>query len=119
MILEKYQDTYTKFITKYEEIHVNPWHNITKEKLNEIYQELITTMDINDKYTFIYFMNYIIKRLSGTSDAHTKLCINLPYYFLPLYFRVIENEVITMYPSSLKNGLLESINGIPIRVVLK
>ena len=49
MILEKYQDTYTKFITKYEEIHVNPWHNITKEKLNEIYQELITTMDINDK----------------------------------------------------------------------
>lgn len=24
MILEKYQDTYTKFITKYEEIHVNP-----------------------------------------------------------------------------------------------
>lgn len=119
MILEKYQDTYTKFITKYEEIHVNPWHNITKEKLNEIYQELITTMDINDKYTFIYFMNYIIKRLSGTSDAHTKLCINLPYYFLPLYFRVIENEVITMYPSSLKNWLLESINGIPIKVVLK
>ena len=24
MILEKYQDTYTKFITKYQEIHVNP-----------------------------------------------------------------------------------------------
>lgn len=79
IILEKYQDTYTKFITKYEEIPVNHWHNIIKE----IYQKLITTTDINDKYNFIYFMNYIIKRLSGTNDAHTKLCINLPYYFLP------------------------------------
>ena len=79
IILEKYQDTYIKFITKYEEIPVNHWHNIIKE----IYQKLITTTDINDKYTFIYFMNYIIKRLSGISDAHTKHCINLPYYFLP------------------------------------
>lgn len=52
MILEKYQDTYIKFITKYEEIPVNPWHNITKE----IYQKLITTMYINDKYNFIYIL---------------------------------------------------------------
>lgn len=57
IILEKYQDTYTNFITKYEEIPVNSWHNIIKE----IYQKLITTTDINDKYNFIYFMNYIIK----------------------------------------------------------
>ena len=53
IILEKYQDTYTNFITKYEEIPVNHWHNIIKE----IYQKLITTTDINDKYNFIYFMN--------------------------------------------------------------
>ena len=32
MILEKYKDTYDKFISKYEEIHVNPWHNISKEE---------------------------------------------------------------------------------------
>ena len=39
MILEKYKDTYDKFISKYEEIHVNPWHNISKEEL-ENYNDL-------------------------------------------------------------------------------
>ena len=73
MILEKYKDTYDKFISKYEEIHVNPWHNISKDELDKIYHDLVTSMDINDKYSSIYFMNYIIKKLNGKSDAHTKL----------------------------------------------
>ena len=63
MILEKYKDTYDKFISKYEEIHVNPWHNISKEELNKIYHDLVTSMNINDKYSFIYFMNYLNKNL--------------------------------------------------------
>ena len=53
MILEKYKDTYDKFISKYEEIHVNPWHNISKEELDKIYHDLVTSMDINDKYSFV------------------------------------------------------------------
>ena len=33
MILDKYNNTFNEFITKYEEIHINPWHSIQKEKL--------------------------------------------------------------------------------------
>ena len=50
MILEKYQDTYTKFITKYEEIHVNPWHNITKEKLNQDMKNLAARLNSVEEF---------------------------------------------------------------------
>lgn len=119
MILEKYKDTYDKFISKYEEIHVNPWHNISKEELDKIYHNLVTSMDINDKYSFIYFMNYIIKKLNGKSDAHTKLRLELSYYFLPVYFRIFDNTVICMAPLKFKNAILKSINDIPIETIIK
>lgn len=119
MILEKYKDTYDKFISKYEEIHVNPWHDISKEELNKIYQSLTSTMDITDKYAFIYFINSIIKKLNGTSDAHTKLRLESSYYFLPVYFRIFDNKVIAIAPSELKNATLESINDIPIQTIIE
>ena len=73
MIKEKYSIAYNKFITEDKKVHLNPWHNISEEELNKIYNNLIQTMDINDIYDFKYFMNYIIKRLSGLNDAHTKM----------------------------------------------
>lgn len=119
MILEKYKNVYDRFINKYEEIHINPWHHISKEELNKIYQSLITSMNINDKYSFIYFMSYIIKMLNGTRDAHTKLRLESPSNFLPVYFRIFENTVICISPSDLKNAKLESINDIPIETIIK
>lgn len=119
MILEKYKDTYDKFISKYEEIHVNPWHNISKDQLNKIYQDLTTSMIVDDKYSFIYLMNYIIKRLNGTSDAHTKLRLESTFFFLPVYFRIFDNEVIALAPAEVKNARLESINDIPISIIIK
>lgn len=76
-------------------------------------------MNINDKYSFIYFMSYIIKMLNGTRDAHTKLRLESPSNFLPVYFRIFENTVICISPSDLKNAKLESINDIPIETIIK
>lgn len=64
-------------------------------------------------------MNYIIKKLNGKSDAHTKLRLELGYYFLPVYFRIFDNTVICMAPLKFKNAILKSINDIPIETLLK
>ncbi len=116
LISIKYKKMFDEFIKKYEEIHVNPWHQINKDQLNRIYNDLINSMDINDEYSFKYFMDYITKRLSGIDDAHTG------YRFwgnkLPFVFRIIEDEVLVKYPDELKGYSLVSINSIPINKII-
>ena len=70
MIDVKYKKIYDEFVDHYKNIHINPWHEISEDELEKIYHSLINSMDINNDYNFKYFMDYIIKRLSGTSDAH-------------------------------------------------
>ena len=116
MIDIKYKKIYEEFVKKYEEIHVNPWHEISKLKLDDIYAKLTNEMDINDEYSFKYFMDYIIKRLSGADDAHTA------YYsssLIPYVFKIIENEIMIDYPVHLKGYKLVSINGISIHKVIE
>lgn len=115
MISNKYKDIYDKFISNYEEIHLDPWHEINKDELNNIYNYLVNNMNIDDEYSFKYFMDYIIKRLSGTEDAHTKYSSVDP---IPFNFRLFDNEVIVNYPEELKGCSLESINGIPIAEII-
>lgn len=116
MINTKYKRVYDEFINNYENIHINPWHEISKEELNNIYNKLINELDINDDYSFNYFINYIIKRLSGLSDTHT-------FYwsrdFIPYTFKIIDDKVLVNYPDSLKGYYLESINGIDIKNIIK
>ncbi len=115
MIDIKYKKIYDEFIKKYEDIHVNPWHQINKDELNSLYDNLVNSMDINDEYSFKYFINYIIKRLSGSEDAHTKYqCDDI----IPLNFRKFENEVLVNYPENLKGYSLVSINGISINQII-
>lgn len=116
MIDIKYKKIYDKFIENYKNIHVNPWHEINESELDRIYNELVNKMDINDKYSFKYFINYIIKRLSGSSDAHTKHDV---VSLIPINFRIFESDVLINYPKELKNSKLISINEVEISTIIK
>lgn len=111
MITMKYENIYKKFMDKYQEIHVDPWHAISKPEIEVIADKLISNMDIDNDSTFKYFMNYLIKRLSGESDAHTKIQLQNVY---PINFRIFDNEVLVNYPTTFKGAKLVAINGVPI-----
>lgn len=115
MISTKYQNIYEKFVESYKRIHIDPWHEIDEETLNNLHDELVSCMDITDSYNFIYFMDYIIKRLNGKSDAHTKLDM---ISILPINFKIFADEVLVNYPEELKGASLKSINGISIKQII-
>lgn len=115
MISTKYQNIYEKFVESYKRIHIDPWHEIDEETLNNLHDELVSSMDITDSYNFIYFMDYIIKRLNGKSDAHTKLDM---VSILPINFKIFADEVLVNYPEELKGASLKSINGISIKQII-
>lgn len=115
MISTKYQNIYEKFVESYKRIHIDPWHEIDEETLNNLHDELVSCIDITDSYNFIYFMDYIIKRLNGKSDAHTKLDM---VSILPINFKIFADEVLVNYPEELKGASLKSINGISIKQII-
>ena len=116
MINTKYKKIYDEFINKYKEIHINPWHQITKKQLTSIYDGLVNSMDIDNKYNFKYFIDYIIKRLSGSEDAHTKYqCVDC----IPLNFRKFNDDILINYPNDLKGYILVSISNVSINQIIK
>lgn len=116
MIDIKYKNIYDKFVEHYKNVHVNPWHEISEYELEKMHNNLINSMDINNEYNFKYFMDYIIKRLSGSVDAHTKYdSVSL----IPINFRIFDSEVLINFPQYLKNSRLVSINGIDINTIIQ
>ena len=116
MIEPRYKKIYEAFIEHYKDVHVCPWHEISEEKLNNIYDSLINKMDVKDKYTFFYMMSYIVKRLSGLEDAHTDYEFVEP---LPINFKIIENEILINYPERLKGSTLLTINNIDMNRIVE
>ncbi len=116
MIESKYKKVYEAFIKHYKNVHVNPWHEISEDELNNIYNYLISNMDVKDKYTFFYMMNYIVKRLNGLEDAHTEYEF---WEILPINFRIIENEILINYPERLKGSSLLAINNVDIDKIVE
>lgn len=115
-MLEYYQNVLKEFISEYERLHVNPWHNIAKEELENLCKELINKYEIDDGYKFNYFMNYIIKRLNGMDDAHTKF--KMRTVILPFNYRIFGEKVVVNYPEGLRGSTLESINEVSISKIL-
>lgn len=116
MIDTRYKNTYEEFLKKYEEIHLDPWHEISKEELDEYYNFLIEKNDIIDDDSFRYLMCRIIKKISGIDDAHTKIDMG---GLLPINFRIFGKSVLVNTPSELKGYELVSINDTPINEVLE
>lgn len=116
MISTKYKEMYDVFINHYKNKHVNPWHEISEDDLNQLYNSIICNRDIDDEYSFNYLMNVIIKQLSGVLDAHTQY---EDVQRIPMNFRIFENDVLVNYPECLKGSQLLSINGINISEVVK
>ncbi len=115
MIDVKYKNIYNKFIEHYKHIRVNPWHEISESQLEQLYNNLINSMAINNEYNFKYFIDYIIKRLSGKTDAHTKYD---SVFLIPMNFKIFDSEILVNYPSDLRNSKLVSINGIDIDIII-
>ena len=118
MISGKYKKMYDKFKENYMKYHINPWHEIKEKDLNNMYENLINNMDIIDDYTFDYFINYIIKRLSGSLDAHTEFGMKTKD-FLPIRFKFIENELLVLEPSELRGCKLTQVNDISVNKILE
>lgn len=116
MIDIKYKKIYEEFIEYYKNIHTNPWHEIDERQLEQLYDSLVSSMNVDDEYSFKYFMDYIIKRLSGKEDAHTKYD---SVSRIPFNFRIFENEVLINYPQDLKGSKLLSINGISLDTIIR
>ena len=118
MISDKYKKMYNKFKENYMEYHINPWHEISENDLDSIYDYLINNMDIVDDYMFDYFINYIIKRLSGVLDAHTEFGMKTKD-FLPIRFKFTENELLVLEPSELFGCKLTQVNDIYINKIIE
>ena len=116
MISPKYKELYDTFINHYKNKHINPWHEISEDELNDIYNSIVSTQEINDDYSFNYLMNFIIKKLSGILDAHTQYS---DIQRIPMNFKIFDNQVLVNYPDNLKGASLISINGIDINTIIK
>lgn len=116
MINSKYQKIYEDFLKNYEQLHVNPWHEIDEKELEKIANDLLQRYEVTGEYSFCYFMNYILKRLSGKSDAHTIYKPNAP---IPMNFKIFGEDVLVNYPSDLRGSKLVSINNVDIQQILK
>lgn len=116
MITLEYKNMYDAFINHYKEKCVNPWHEISEEELNKIYDGIVTTQNIDNDYSFNYLMNFVIKKLSGKSDAHT---VYDDIDCIPMNFKIFNDEVLVNFPEHLKGSKLLAINGIDINVILK
>ncbi len=116
MISTKYKNIYDQFIEHYKNIHVNPWHEINEYQLQQLYSRLVDSMNVDNEYSFKYFMDYIIKRLSGADDAHTRYD---SWSLIPMNFRIFNDKILVNYPDELKTSKLLSINGISINTIIK
>ena len=65
---ECYQKIYNKFITEYQNLHINLWHNISKEELESIIKKFLSNNMGDNDYSFESFTNLIIKKLICLTD---------------------------------------------------
>ena len=77
MISIKYKKIYDEFIKKYEEIHVNPWHEISKDELNDIYKKLVNKINELNPDIIIFTGDLISSNYKLTDNDKKSIIENL------------------------------------------
>lgn len=102
-----------------ESFHLNFYLNHSKEELYDYINQFLTHNNINNDYDFYYFLNCIIKYMSGFSDSHTKVRKKDNIWF-PIGFKVINNNVFIdrCFDQKMLRKRIKKINGIDINVII-
>lgn len=76
-----------------ESMHLDFYLLHSKKELNNFINTFLKNNKINDDYDFFYFMNCIIKYMSGHIDAHTRLIMSNNNNAYPLSIQSINNKL--------------------------
>lgn len=76
-----------------ESMHLDFYFLHSKKELNNFINTFLKNNKINDDYDFFYFMNCIIKYMSGNIDAHTRLIMSNNNNAYPLSIQSINNKL--------------------------
>lgn len=76
-----------------ESMHLDFYFLHSKKELNNFINTFLKNNKINDDYDFFYFMNCIIKYMSGHIDAHTRLIMSNNNNAYPLSIQYINNKL--------------------------
>ncbi len=76
-----------------ESMHLDFYFLHSKKELNNFINTFLKNNKINDDYDFFYFMNCIIKYMSGHIDAHTRLIMSNNNNSYPLSIQSINNKL--------------------------
>ena len=76
-----------------ESMHLDFYFLHSKKELNNFINTFLKNNKINDDYDFFYFMNCIIKYMSGHIDAHTRIIMRNNNNSYPLSIQSINNKL--------------------------
>lgn len=76
-----------------ESMHLDFYFLHSKKELNNFINTFLKNNKINDDYDFFYFMNCIIKYMSGHIDAHTRIIMSNNNNSYPLSIQSINNKL--------------------------
>ena len=76
-----------------ESMHLDFYFLHSKKELNNFINTFLKNNKINDDYDFFYFMNCIIKYMSGHIDAHTRIIMSNNNNAYPLSIQSINNKL--------------------------
>ena len=102
-----------------ESFHLDFYLNHSKEELYDHINQFLEHNKVINDYDFYYFLNYIIKYMSGFSDSHTKIRKKDNIWF-PIGFKVINNNVFIdrCFDQKMLRKRIKKINGININVII-
>lgn len=103
-----------------EAFHLDFYFNHSKEELYDFINKFLSSNNVNDDYDFYYFLNSIIKYMSGFSDSHTMIYKKDNTWF-PIRFKIINNKVFIdrCYDKKRLRKRIKKINGIDIDKIVK